>query len=516
MTMLRSSVLGLCAGLVALSAPVLAQVGSGSPTDSGKILSELPTGPKPAAADGAVAGDPAHDAVLKYLRDRRPATEAMAKAIWDEPELGYLEFKTSALMVTALKKAGFTVTTGVAGMPTAFVATYGQGGPVIGVLAEMDALPGKSQAAVPVEQEIPGKAYSQSCGHNLFAAGSVAAAIAIKDWLQKSGTPGQIRLYGAPAEEGGSGKVYLVRAGLFKDVDLVLHWHPAMLNAGAPVTNNAVVSAKFRFEGIASHAASSPERGRSALEAVQAMNHMVDMMRAHVRDGARISYIITKGGDAPNIVPASAEVYYYVREADAASTRALFERVVKAADGAAIGTETKYSYEYIHGTYNLLPNEALAKVVDDNLRAQVGTLSWTPAEKQFAAQIYDTLADKWLPLDSINDVQPFKITHVPGSSDVGDVSWVVPTTGLVTATWVPSVDAHSWQAAATGNNGIGLKGMYLASEVLAMSATDLFRRPDLVIAARQEFEKRRGPNFQYRAMIGDRQPPLDYRKTGKE
>lgn len=497
MKLIRSTTLGLCFGVAALTFPLLA---------------ELPT----ASVAAAVPADAAHDAVLKGLLKRRPATEAMAKAIWDEPELGYREFKTSARMVTALREAGFTVTTGVAGMPTAFVATWGSGGPVIGLLAEMDALPGKSQAMSPVEQEIPGKTNNHACGHDLFAAGSVAAAVAIKDWLQASGTAGEIRLYGTPAEEGGSGKVYLVRSGLFKDVDLVLHWHPAMLNAGAPVTNNAVVSAKFRFEGIASHAASSPERGRSALDAVQAMTHMVDMMRARVRDGARISYIITRGGDAPNIVPAFAEVYFYVRDADAASTRALFQRVAKAAEGAAIGTETKSSYEFIHGTYNLLPNEALSKVVDGNLRARVNTLSWTPEEKAFAAKIYDTLPAKWLPLDSINEVQPFKVTHVSGSSDVGDVSWVAPTAGLATVTWVPAVDAHTWQAAATGRTGIGLKGMHLASEVMAMSATDLFRRPALVTAAKLEFEKRRGPNFEYRALIGDRPPPLDYRKSDRE
>ena len=497
MKRIRSTTLGFCFGLATLILPLLA---------------EFPT----ASVAAAAPVDAAHDAVLQGLLKRRPATEAMANAIWDEPELGYREFKTSARMISALREAGFTVTTGVAGMPTAFVAKWGRGGPVIGLLAEMDALPGKSQAMSPVEQEIPGRINNHACGHDLFAAGSVAAAVAIRDWLQTSGTAGEIRLYGTPAEEGGSGKVYLVRAGLFKDVDLVLHWHPAMLNAGAPVTNNAVVSAKFRFEGIASHAASSPERGRSALEAAQAMTHMVDMMRAHVRDGARISYIITKGGDAPNIVPAFAEVYFYVRDADAASTRSLFQRVAKAAEGAAIGTETKSSYEFIHGTYNLLPNEALSKVVDGNLRARVNTLSWTPEEKAFAAKIYDTLPAKWLPLDSINEVQPFKVTHVAGSSDVGDVSWVAPTAGLATVTWVPAVDAHTWQAAATGRMGIGLKGMHLASEVMAMSATDLFRRPDLVTAAKLEFEKRRGPNFEYRALIGDRSPPLDYRKSDRD
>lgn len=468
----------------------------------------------PAAPEAALADtDTAHAAVLADLQKRTPITEKMARDIWDEPELGYLEFKTSARMIAELKKAGFTITTGIGGMPTAFVATYGKGGPVIGILAEMDALPGKSQADAPVEQQIPGRVNSQSCGHNLFAAGSVAAAIAVKDWLAATGSPGEIRLYGTPAEEGGSGKVYMVRAHAFDGVDMVLHWHPAMVNSGAPVTNNAVMSAKFRFHGKASHAASSPEHGRSALEAVEAMNHMVDMMRAHVRDGARISYIVTGGGAAPNIVPDFAEVYYYVREADAANLKALFARVEKAADGAALGTETTVDHEVIHGTYNLLPNPVMAKVMDDNLRRQLPTLKWTPDEQAFAAKLYATLDDKWAPLDSYASMQPFQITHVPGSSDVGDVSWVVPTTGLVTNTWIPASDAHTWQAAATGRMGIGLKGMHLASQVIAMTATDLYRNPTLVAAAKAEFEKRRGKDFQYRALLGDRAPPLDYRKA---
>jgi aminobenzoyl-glutamate utilization protein B len=449
--------------------------------------------------------------VLAYLAARQPVTETMAMDFWNAPELGYQEVKTSARMVAELKKAGFTVTTGVAGMPTAFVAQWGSGGLVIGVLAEMDALPGKSQAAVPVEQEIPGRKNNEGCGHNLFAAGSVAAAIAIKDWLQATGQKGVVRLYGTPAEEGGSGKVYMVRAGLFNDVDAVLHWHPAMLNASVPVTNNAVISAKFRFTGIGSHAASSPEHGRSALSGVQAMDNMVDMMRGTIRDGARISYVITDGGAAPNVIPANAEVYYYVREADVGSLKPLWDRVTKAAEGAALGTGTTVKWEVIHAAYNLMPNEALARAMDANLRKRAPTLVWTPQEKAFAAGLYKTLTDPWLPLDSETQVQPFKETHVPGSSDVGDVSWVVPTSGLVTVTWAPASDAHTWQAAAASGSSIGLKGMNLAAEVMAMTPVDLYRDPALLAAAKAELKRRQGPDFHYTALLGDRAPPLDYR-----
>lgn len=460
--------------------------------------------------DGSLSQDEV--AVIANLDKTKAATEAMARSFWSSPELGYLEIETSRQMIAALKRAGFTVSSGVAEIPTAFVASYGSGSPVIGILGEMDALPGKSQAAVPVEQEIPGKVNNQACGHNLFAAGSIAAAIAVKSWLAATGHAGTIRFFGTPAEEGGSGKVYMVRAGLFDDVDAVLHWHPAMGNFAGPITNNAVKSAKFRFYGKASHAASSPERGRSALEAVEAMNNMVNMLRGHLRDGARISYVITKGGEAPNVIPEFAEVYYYVRESDVAALESFWERVLKTAAGAATGTETTFDYELIHGTYNLLPNDTLARVMDSNLRKRAGTIIWTPEEETFAEKIFATIEDPWLPWGSETVVQPFKELHVSGSTDVGDVSWTVPTAGLATTTWVPSTDAHTWQAAAASGTGIGLKGMHVASQVIAMTAVDLYREPARVAAAREELNKRRSPDFRYRALIGDRKPPLDYRK----
>ena len=464
------------------------------------------------AQSGVVSKDEAF--VVTDLTARQASADAMAREIWANPELGYLEFKTSKTMIDELSGAGFTIQSGVAGLPTAFIASYGKGGPVIAVLAEMDALPGRSQDAVPLQQEIPGKTNNHGCGHNLFAAGSVAAAIAIKNWLSESRTPGTIRLYGAPAEEGGAGKVYLVRAGLFKDVDVVLHWHPAMVNAAIPVSDNAVISAKFRFHGRASHAASSPQRGRSALEGVEAMDAMVNMMRQHINDGARISYVITKGGDAPNVVPDFSEVYYYIREANVDDLHKLFDRVVKAAKGAAMGTETTVDYEVIHGTYNNLPNETLERVMDSNLRKRASeTIHWTAEMKDFAKKIYTTIDDKWLPLDTETDVQPFKAMFVPGSSDVGDISWNVPTSGLVTTTWVPATDAHTWQATAAGGTEIGLQGMHLASQALAMTAVDLYLHPATIDVAKKEFLKARGPQFHYQPLIGDRSPPLDYRKT---
>src|SRR6267378_1814954 len=284
----------------------------------------------------------------------------VALQIWSAPELGYLEAKTSALLQAELKAAGFTIEPGVAGMPTAFVARAGtREGPVIALLAEIDALPGLSQAATPERKPIPDQIAGHACGHHLFGSGSVAAAIAIKNWLQETGTKGQIRVYGTPAEEGGGGKVYMVRAGLFKDVDVALYGHPSDANNASQDRNLANTSAKFRFHGQPAHAAAAPDRGRSALDGVEAMNFMVNYMREHVPQDVRIHYVITNGGAAPNIVPEFAESFYYVRHPDPRVVADVFERVKKAAEGAALGTGTRVEHELINGVYGILTNDVL-------------------------------------------------------------------------------------------------------------------------------------------------------------
>src|SRR5437763_2144360 len=304
----------------------------------------------------------------------------VALQIWAMPELGYQETKTTVLLQGELKKAGFRIETGVAEIPTAFVARAGTNdGPVIAILAEMDSLPGLSNQAVPERKPVPGEDSGHACGHNLFGSGSVAAAIAVKKWLEDTGTKGQIRLYGTPAEEGGGGKSYMVRAGLFKDVDVTVYWHPADANNASQDKNLANISAKFRFHGTPSHAAAAPDRGRSALDAVEAMDFMVNYMREHVPQDARIHYLITNGGSAPNIVPEFSEVYYVVRHPDPRVAADIFERVKKAAEGAALGTDTKMDYELIGGDYSILPNDVLGRVVDSNLH-KVGAPQWTAQE----------------------------------------------------------------------------------------------------------------------------------------
>ena len=436
----------------------------------------------------------------------------LAHSIWQLAEVGYQEYESSRLLQEEAKQAGFEVEAGVAGIPTAFVASYGSGSPVIGIMAEFDALPGISQKAVPRIEERTDATAGHACGHHLFGAGSTAAAIAVKEWLEESGQSGTIRLYGTPAEEGGAGKVYMVREGLFDDVDVVLHWHPGDRNDASAGTSLANRSAKFRFYGVSSHAAASPERGRSGLDGVEAFNYMMNLMREHVPQETRIHYVITGGGGmAPNVVPNKAEVFYYVRNPNAAVLETIWDRVIQAAEGAAMGTGTTLEYEVIHGIHSLLPNETLAEVVHKNLKT-VGGVQYSADERAFAEEIRQSMDNPSLTIGSEAKIQPLGAKPMGGSTDVGDVSWVVPTVGLSTATWVPGTSAHSWQAIAAGGTSIGHKGMMVAAKTMALTIIDLMNDQDLIAAARAEFEKRRGPDFEYHSLLGDRDPPLDYRK----
>ena len=454
----------------------------------------------------------AQDRVDAALDDKHVDYAEVARKIWALAEVGFQEHESSALLQQQLQAAGFTVTAGVAGMPTAFVAEYGRGSPVIGILAEFDALPGITQDAVPERKPLADRAAAHACGHHLFGTGSVAAAVAVKDWLADTGTAGTLRVYGTPAEEGGGGKVYMVRDGLFRDVHAVLHWHASDRNDASPVTTLANLSAKFRFRGVSSHAARAPERGRSALDGVEAMNHMVNLMREHIEDSTRIHYVITSGGAAPNVVPDFAEVYYYARHGDPAELFRVFERIANAANGAALGTGTTVEYEIVNGVYSVLPNAALAGALDANLRA-VGGVRYTAEERAFAERLRESLPAESPPLSSAAQVASFDASGRmdPVSTDAGDVSWVVPTASLNAVTWVPGTAAHSWQAVAAGGTSIGTKGMMVAAKVLARTAIDLYGDAGLLDAARSEHTERVGADFAYRALLGDRSPALDYR-----
>lgn len=448
--------------------------------------------------------------VIKKLDAKTESYGKIANEIWNLAEMGYQEEKSAALLQKTLEDEGFTIKKGVAEIPTAFIAEYGSGHPVIAIMGEYDALPGLSQEAV-AEKKSAGKKAGHACGHHLFGTASTAAAIATKDWIKANKTKGTIRFYGTPAEEGGSGKVYMVRAGLFDDVDVALHWHPSSQNAASAGAALANKSAKFRFYGVSAHAAGSPEKGRSALDGVEAMNAMVNMMREHVIQEARIHYVITDGGKAPNVVPDFAEVYYYARHNKRDVVIDIFERIVNAAKGAALGTGTTMDYEMIGGTHELLPNLTLQKLMHDNL-SKVGGITYSPEEKIFADKIAVSLGQKEANVMVAKNVQPYKTeARAYGSTDVGDVSFAVPTVGMGAATWVPGTPAHSWQAVAAGGTSIGTKGMMVAAKTLSLTAIELLQNEALVQKAKEEFMEKRGADFTYTPLLGDRAPALDYR-----
>jgi aminobenzoyl-glutamate utilization protein B len=447
--------------------------------------------------------------VIENLQSNYKVYQNIALDIWKFAEVGFKEVKSTALLQNTLRNNGFDVKADVAGMPTAFVATYGSGKPIIAILAEFDALPGLSQKAIPEKSSVDGMNSGHGCGHHLFGTASVAAGVEIKKLIEQKKLKGTIRVYGTPAEEGGSGKVYMVRDGLFNDVDAAIHWHPDNENSVMKVEFLANSSAKFRFHGISSHAAASPEKGRSALDAVEAMNNMVNMMREHVPQETRIHYVITSGGKAPNVIPDFAEVYYYVRHPKKDQVQQIFERVTKAAEGAALGTGTTMDFEIVGGTHDLLLNNTLDEAMQANLQ-KVGGVSYTKEEIEFGKKLQATLGFKAPPIDEAYKVQPLKFKPGGGSSDVGDVSYAVPTVGLTAATWIPGTPAHSWQAVACGGTEVGTKGMMVAAKSISLMAIDLFTNPLLLQKAKEEFLKAKG-DYKYKPLLGNRKPALNYR-----
>lgn len=465
-----------------------------------------------AALLGNTIASRADKAALPSAIDRRAdATWKAALQIWEWAEPGYQEEKSSALLANMLEAEGFEVERGVAGIPTAFTATAGSGRPVIAILGEYDALPGLSQQAVPERApRVPG-GYGQACGHHLFGAASAAAAIAVAEELKKEKLSGTVRFYGCPAEEGGAAKTFMVRAGLFNDVDAALHWHPGNRNAAGDATCLARIAAKFRFRGTSAHAAATPEQGRSALDAVELTNHASELLREHTPDLTRIHHVITAGGGAPNVVPDFAEVWFYVRHPQADVAKSVYQRLLKCAEAGALATETKLEVDYLGGTHELVPNDILSRITLANLR-ELNDLSFTPEEELFAARIATTLA-KPAPLDGLREVTDFKGGQNKGSTDVGDVSCVVPTTGFSTVCWVPGTPGHSWQATAAGGTTIGRKGMLLAAKVLAATAYDLSTNPEAVAAAKDELARRVGAEGYQTLLVPGQKPPLDYRKA---
>ena len=435
----------------------------------------------------------------------------VSRQIWEFAEVGYKEVKSADLLKSELRQAGFTVQDNVAGIPTAFTASWGQGKPVIAVLGEYDALPGLSQAASPERKPVIDGGAGHGCGHNLLGTASLFAAISVKDWMAANKIRGTIRFYGTPAEEGGGGKLYMARAGVFQDVDVVLSWHPADANAASKQSSLAIISAKFKFYGKPAHAAAAPEVGRSALDGLMVMANAVEFLREHVPESTRIHYVVSNGGSAPNVVPEYAELFLYARHPSMPALDGIWNRIVKCAQAGALATETRMEMDLIDSSYNVLPNDSLANLVDKNLHV-VGGVTYTREEQSFAEALRKTLPpDRGRPLGSQEGIQQPTDGYFSASSDVGDVSWIVPTAALGTATFVPGVPAHSWQSTACAGMSIGRKGMVVAAKTIALTALDLFTKPEELRAAKANFDQRRA-GYEYRSRIpADHKPPLNYR-----
>ena len=454
--------------------------------------------------------------LLETIQERGDGAWERARQIWAWAEPGYQEIKSSKLLADNLAAAGFSIERGVADIPTAFTATYGKGKPVIGILGEFDALPGLNQQASPEREKAKDRVnnYGHGCGHHLFGVASAEASVAIAKQIEGGTIKGTVRFYGCPAEEGGSAKVFMVQAGLFKDCDTVLHWHPSSTNSAGDRSTLARNAVKFRFHGKAAHAAGAPEQGRSALDAVELTNFAAQLLREHTPDGTRIHHVITAGGGAPNVVPEFAEVYYYIRHPKSKVVKDLYARLVKCAQAGALATETKLEIDFQGGIVEILPNNVLADITLKNLR-NLNTLNWNAEETQFAARIQNTL-DNQIPFTSIKEVIDVSGTIGMGSTDVGDVSWVVPTTGFNTACFVPGTPGHSWQAVACGGTTVARKGMNLAAHVLAATAYDLFSAPEIMKAAQAELRQRLGGQAYQTLMVPGQKPPLDYRNPPKQ
>ncbi len=467
-----------------------------------------------APPSSAQASPGAHQQLRQLIDDNSANWKQVSKQIWDFAELGYHENKSSALLQAQLKAAGFAVESGVADEPTAFIASYGQGKPVIAILGEFDALPGLSQQPLPERSPVVANAPGHGCGHNLLGSGAALAAVAVRQYMAANHIAGTLRYYGTPAEEGGSGKVYMVRAGLFKDVDVVLHWHPGDRNSVNNGGMLAVISAKFTFHGVAAHAAMAPERGRSALDAVMLMGNGIEFMREHVPSNSRIHYIISKGGVAPNIVPDLAQMDLMARNPSNTALKEIWDRLIKVSQGAALMTGTTVEMSGVGTDANIIGNDALAPVAQKNLE-EAGGYAMNESEKTFALELQKTLGiDSPPALDQTGTVEPLRpvdLNAPSASTDVGDVSWTVPTIGFTTATFVPGVAAHTWQAAASAGMSIGQDGMVVASRALAFTAIDLFTTPELVQSAKADFNRKLAGKTYYSAIPPGQKPSLNYR-----
>jgi aminobenzoyl-glutamate utilization protein B len=452
--------------------------------------------------------------ITKCIDEHEKEFIEISDQIWEFAEPRFEEVKSAKILTEFLEKNGFKIQKGVADMPTAFIASYGSGEPIIAILGEYDALSSLSQKSNSlIKEPIEGAKAGHGCGHNLLGVGSLAGAFCVKEYLEKTKQQGTIRYYGCPAEEGGSGKTFMVRDGLFDDVDIALCWHPFPFTALFSIPTLANIKVSFKFTGRSAHAAANPHQGRSALDAVELMSVGVNYLREHIIPDARVHYAVTNtGGDAPNVVQANAEVIYFIRAPDILQVNGIFERVINIAKGAALMTDTSVEFVFDSAASNNIPNEVIGEILEKNLQ-KIGSPKFTEEEITFGKQLQQTFlktSGEGDPITAMLNMMgldigeqmkdkiflDFVIPHtksdtiLPGSTDVGDVSWVVPTNQFTVCCSVAGTPAHSWQNVTQGAMSIGHKGLIVAGKVLTLTAIDFLKQPALVQKAKNELDKR--------------------------
>ena len=449
----------------------------------------------------------------------------LSKQIWETPELGLQEHKSSQILSDTLEEEGFSVESGVCDMPTAFIASYGREGPNIGILGEYDALPNLSQKVIAKREPIEEGAAGHGCGHNLFGVGSLGGAIAIKRAIEQEELEGTIVYFGCPAEENADGKVFMAKQGVFDELDAALAWHPNTLSKPFWKRTLAMDSIQFSFKGTSAHAAAEPESGRSSLDAVQLMNTGVEYMREHIPDEARVHYTITNGGEAPNVVPAESTVWYYVRAPTRDGVDGVHDWIEDISKGAAKMTQTTVEKNTITGLSSYLPNRTVTHAIWENMN-KAGSVEYTEEDQQFATDLQETLSEETLTAhieDSPQTIQedvrkqalysaPIKASHekgetLSGSTDVADVSWNTPTAQFMTASWPIGTPMHSWQAVAA-NGGFGRKSAIFAAKVIAGTAYDLLTTPSLLDDAWAEFNEATDDGSYESPLSADAKPPF--------
>ncbi len=453
----------------------------------------------------AHAVDAAKEAVVRSVEAHGGELVELSDRIWTYAETALEEYESAAALAEYAEQQGFKVERGISGMPTAFVASYGSGRPVIAVMGEYDALPGISQKAVPEKTPLEQGAGGHGCGHNMFGAASIGAAVAIKEQIEAGELEGTIRFYGTPAEEAVGGKTYMVRDGVFDDVDVMLAWHPGDITRADTTSSQAMVDLIVEFEGRTAHAAGDPWNARSAVDALELFTDGVNLMREHIKPTSRMHYTIVAGGDVPNVVPDYSKVWLWLRDWKRSEVEDLLARARKLAEGAAIMTETTSKLTVQAGSWELLTNRAGAELINENL-VWLGTPMYTPEEEAFAKTIQRATNVPETGMDT--EIHPLDgQVEEGGSTDVGDVSWVVPTLHLTVATAPKDAPWHAWPVVATGGMSIGHKGMLLAAKTLAATMVDLYEKPEAVDAVTNEFEEKRG-DTRFKAYLPEGPPPV--------